>query len=201
MRSTVPMHIAKTGYIVSAVLLIALGIVLCCQPTLSVQTIGRYGGALMVLFGVFKLVGYFSKDLFRLAFQYDFAAGVLLELVGAVLLFRPTETVALLCGIVGVMVVADGLFKIQISMDARQFGLRAWWVILVMGLLTCVAGTLPVVQPSKNLAVLGVLLGTTLIAEGLLNLATAVAAVRIVANQVPDCGIVTSYERDEREEK
>lgn len=152
----------------------------------------------MMLFGVFKLVGYFSKDLFRLAFQYDFAAGVLLELVGAVLLFRPMETVALLCGIVGVMVVADGLFKIQISMDARQFGLRAWWVILVMGLLTCVAGTLPVVQPGKSLAVLGVLLGTTLIAEGLLNLATAVAAVRIVANQVPDREIVTSYEREEK---
>lgn len=198
MRSTVPMHIAKTGYIVSAAMLVMLGAVLCCHPMLPVQTIGRYGGALMMLFGVFKLIGYFSKDLFRLAFQYDFAAGVLLELVGAVLLFRPAETVTLLCGIVGVMVVADGLFKIQIAMDARQFGLRAWWVILVMGLLTCVAGTLPVVQPSKSLAVLGVLLGTTLIAEGLLNLATAVAAVRIVANQVPDREIVTSYEREEK---
>lgn len=198
MRSTVPMHVAKTGYIVSAVLLIALGIVLCCQPTLSVQTIGRCGGALMMLFGVFKLVGYFSKDLFRLAFQYDFAAGVLLELVGAVLLFRPAETVTLLCNIVGVMVVADGLFKIQISMDSRKFGLRAWWIILVMGLLTCLAGMFPIVQPSKSLTVLGVLLGTTLIAEGLLNLAIAVAAVRIVANQVPDCEIVTSYESEEK---
>ena len=32
----------------------------------------------MLLFGFIKMIGYFSKDLYRLAFQFDLASGILL---------------------------------------------------------------------------------------------------------------------------
>ena len=31
--------------------------------------------------------------------------------------------------------IADGLFKIQIAVDAKRFGIQAWWLILVLAAL------------------------------------------------------------------
>ena len=71
MRSVTPMRIAKIGYIVMSVLFCAAGILFIAAPELSVSIIGVCIGVAMILFGIVKLIGYFSKDLFRLAFQFD----------------------------------------------------------------------------------------------------------------------------------
>ena len=78
MRSVVPMKTAKIGYFVISVLFCVLGIVLITSPGTSVVWLGRLLGVGMIVFGAIKLVGYFSRDLFRLAFQYDLAFGILL---------------------------------------------------------------------------------------------------------------------------
>ena len=89
MRSTAPMRVAKTGYIVMSAFFILAGIVFIVFPALSVKIIGRALGIAMLVFGAVKLVGYFSKDLFRLAFQYDLEFGVLLIALGAIVLIKP----------------------------------------------------------------------------------------------------------------
>ena len=88
MRSVVPMKTAKIGYLVIAVLFCVLGIVLIAAPGTSVVWLGRLLGIGMIVFGAIKLVGYFSRDLFRLAFQYDLAFGILLIALGIVTLAR-----------------------------------------------------------------------------------------------------------------
>ena len=82
MRSVVPMKTAKIGYFVISVLFCVLGIVLITSPDTSVVWLGRLLGVGMIVFGAIKLVGYFSRDLFRLAFQYDLAFGILLIALG-----------------------------------------------------------------------------------------------------------------------
>ena len=69
MRSTVPMRVAKSGYIVMSAVFCLLGALLIAQPDRSLAALGRALGVAMAVFGVVKLVGYFSRDLFRLAFQ------------------------------------------------------------------------------------------------------------------------------------
>ena len=85
MRSVIPMKTAKIGYIVISILFCVLGGVLLARPETSVPWIGRLLGIGMIVFGLIKLVGYFSKDLFRLAFQYDLSFGVLLIVLAIVL--------------------------------------------------------------------------------------------------------------------
>lgn len=36
------------------------------------------GSITLIAYGIIKIIGYFSNDLFNLAFQYDFACGVFL---------------------------------------------------------------------------------------------------------------------------
>ena len=59
---------AKSGYIIVSVLLCMLGAALIADPTFSVLLLCRLSGLLLVLFGAIRIVGYVSKDLYRLAF-------------------------------------------------------------------------------------------------------------------------------------
>ena len=194
MRSVAPMKTAKIGYIVMSVLFCVLGVVLLFTPGVSALWIGRLLGIGLILFGAIKLVGYFSRDLFRLAFQYDLAFGLLLMVLGIVTLSHPGDALSFLCVMFGIPVLADGLFKIQIAMDSRQFGIRNWWLVLVLAALTCVVGVVLVFRPMTGVWALTALMGLSLLCDGVLNLSVALCTVKIVDHQRPDVIETDDYE-------
>lgn len=194
MRDVAPMKTAKIGYIVMSVLFCVLGVVLFVSPAVSVVWIGRLLGIGMMIFGVVKLVGYFSRDLFRLAFQYDLAFGALLIALGLVTLLHPNSAMSFLCIMFGIPVLADGLFKIQMAIDSHRFGVRSWWVVLLLAVLTCVIGVLLVLRPSDGAQVLTMMMGISLFLDGVLNLSVAICLVKIVRNQQPDIIDSEGYE-------
>ena len=177
---------AKIGYIMISILLCVLGIVLIAVPDFSVTLLCRLGGGIMVLFGLVKIVGYCSKDLYRLAFQFDLAFGLLLVALGVILIIRTDAMVNLICIVMGICVLADALLKIQISIDSKAFGIQKWWLILAVAILTGAAGFLLVLRPSESAQVVMILLGVTLITEGVLNLITILTAVKIIRHQLPE---------------
>ncbi len=191
-RSVTPMRAAKTGYIVMSIVFCVVGVLFIALPARSAVMIGRVLGAAMAAFGVVKLVGYFSKDLYRLAFQYDLEFGILLIALGVIVLLRTNGVMDFICIAAGVSILADGLFKIQIAIDARRFGIRDWWLILLLAVVTGGVGLLLVFRPWESVQVLTALLGAALLAEGVLNLCVALSTVKIVKNQQPDV-IETEY--------
>ena len=185
-RSTGPLWAVKTGYIVISVLFCVLGVVLLVMSERCVPWIGRALGIGMVVCGLIKLGGYFSKDLFRLAFQYDLAFGILLIAVGIITLCHPGEAMSFLCVMFGIPVLADGLFKIQVAVDARRFGIGQWWLVLLLAVLTGIVGLLLVLRPTEGAQALVMLVGASLLLDGALNLSVALCAVKVVAHQRPD---------------
>lgn len=174
---------AKIGYIMISILLCVLGIVLIAVPDFSVTLLCKLGGGIMMLFGLVKIIGYCSKDLYRLAFQFDLAFGILFMALGIILIIRTDVMVNLICIVMGICVLADALLKIQISIDSKTFGIQKWWLILAMAILTGVAGFLLVFRPSESIQVIVILLGISLITEGVLNLITILTAVKIIRHQ------------------
>ena len=109
MRSVTPMRAAKIGYIVMSSLFCVLGAVLLFTPDASALWIGRLLGIGTIVFGAVKLVGYFSRDLFRLAFQYDLAFGVLLVV-------RPGTGARLLTVLMGLSLLLDGVLNLIVAL-------------------------------------------------------------------------------------
>ena len=177
---------AKTGYIISSILLCVLGIVLIAVPDFSVTLLCVLGGGIMMLFGLVKIIGYCSKDLYRLAFQFDLAFGILFVVLGFILIIRTDAMVNLICIVMGICVLADALLKIQISIDSRAFGIKKWWLILAMAILTGVAGFLLIFRPSESIQIIMILFGIVLITEGVLNLITILITVKIIRHQMPE---------------
>lgn len=188
------MWVAKTGYIVMSLVFCAAGIACIANPGLSAAVIGRALGAAMILFGAVKLVGYCSRDLYRLAFQYDLGFGLLLIALGALVLARPAGVLDFLFTALGIVVLTDGLYKVQIAVDAKRFGISAWWLTLALAIAAGAVGLALVFRPWDSARVLTILLGAALLAEGILNLCVAVSTVKIVNHQQPDIIEVTAFE-------
>ena len=196
MRSVKPMKAAKISYIIISALLCVSGVVMMAVPELSVTVVGTVLGIAMIVFGIVKLAAYFSKDLFRLAFQYDLAFGILLIALGVLVLLQPDGAMSFFCIVLGICVLTDGLFKIQIAIDAKRFGITKWWIVMVMAILTVAMGIVLVLRPGESAAVIMLLAGIGIFVEGLLNICVSLCMVKIVKNQYPDV-IEGDYEVEE----
>lgn len=112
-------------------------------------------------YGIIKITGYFSKDLYCLAFQYDFACGIFLVALGIVVLcimnrYDGTYFMAAM----GILILLDSLLSIQTSLDARRFGLETWKIILLFSVLSGVSGVILIIRNTLKVA------GCALLAEG-----------------------------------
>lgn len=197
MRSVTPMRVAKIGYIIMSVLLCVFGVLLIVVPDISLSVIGIVCGALFIVFGLVRLVGYFSKDLYRLAFQYDLAFGLLMIALGIIMLLSPESLMNFICIALGLSIFADGLFKVQIAIDSKRFGLSTWWLIMALAVITVVVGIALVARPSDSSRVLIMLMGVSMLCEGLLDLGTVITAVKIIKHQQPDVIVVEADEESE----
>lgn len=186
LRSVLPMKVAKYGYILISAVFCAAGVGILLHPSLPAAVIGRFFGVAMLAFGCIKLIGYFSKDLYRLAFEYDFQFGILLIVLGAVVLLRYESAMRFLCALFGAGMIADGLFKMRTALDARRFGLRVWWLTMALAILSAVVGLLLTFCPAYTLRAISALLGIALLSVGVLNLSIAISMVKIIRHQRPD---------------
>lgn len=170
---------AKIGYIIISILFSAIGIFMIIHPFASVLVLCYLIGTLLIAFGMIKMIGYSSKDLYRLAFQYDLAFGILDITLGLIICFFPLDALSLLYITIGILILADGLFRIQLAIDAKSFGIRSWWLILSIAIITSVFGSLLIIRPTRSASILMVVFGITLLSEGILNLCVSISAIKI----------------------
>ncbi len=185
-RSVAPMRAAKIGCITASIIMCVLGIILIAVPDLSASILGIVCGVLLIMFGIVRLIGYFSKDLYRLAFQYDLALGIMLISIGAVMLIMPKSLITFICITFGLFILADSIFKIQTAFEAKRFGISQWWLIICFAFLTGICGIILLFRPGEGGSILMTAFGITLLMEGILNLSTIITAVKIVKNQKSD---------------
>lgn len=160
----------------------AAGVLFLAMPADTLRLLCIILGALMLLFGGAKIFGYFSKDPYGLAFQFDLALGIVIAVLGVSFLLRKTLSIAQVASFVGLFVLIDGAFKTQTAIDAKKFGMRCWWLILVGALLTSSAAVVLIFFQDEAAHLLTNLVGVTLIMDGAQNLYNSLYTVRTMRN-------------------
>ena len=178
------LKLAKNGYIVMSILFMILGICLIIWPDCSMAVFCTAVGIMLIAYGCIKIIGYFSRDFYCLAFQFDLAFGILLMAVGVILIARKNFAVDLIFSVFGILILADALFKIQMSVDAKRFGLALWWQILLIALVTGVIGVLVFIRPFEAAAMMMVLVGFSILLEGILNLWVGILTIKIIKSRL-----------------
>ena len=175
----------KALYITISILSLLAGIALVIWPGASVITICYVVGSAAILVGAVRLAGYFSKDSYNLNFQFDFAMGLVFLILGTVLIFHPGDTVAVLHFGVGILVLVDSVFKLQTALDAKHFGLKKWWVMLLCALLCAGLGLVLVILPFRTAEILVRVTGAALAVNSGENILTAGYTVKSKKRVVP----------------
>ena len=175
----------KALYITISILSLLAGIALVIWPGASVITICYVVGSAAILVGAVRLAGYFSKDSYNLNFQFDFAMGLVFLILGTVLIFHPGDTVAVLHFSVGILVLVDSVFKLQTALDAKHFGLKKWWVMLLCALLCAGLGLVLVILPFRTAEILVKVPGAALAVNSGENILTAGYTVKSKKRVVP----------------
>ena len=163
------LQIARYGYILMSMVFYIAGIVYVMISDIPSLILCNIGGIIFIVYGVIKVIGYLSNDLYNLAFQYDLGCGMFLIALGIIVLVRNEQIINYLSMALGALVLLDSFLKIQTSRDAKEFGLETWKYILGISILTGVFGILVIVEPFKNEKVSRIITGCTLLCEGLMN--------------------------------
>ena len=171
---------AKACYIICSLLFVAAGITIIALPRMSSLVICYIVGGISLLYGITKILGYISRDLYNLAFQFDLSLGIFSAAMGAILLLIPDRIINFLPVIIGLCIMIDGVFKLQTAIDAKRFGLPSWWVILLGAIVCIVLSFLLVFNPFEGANALMVLVGISLFFDGLQNLFNAFYTVKIM---------------------
>ena len=138
---------------------------------------------LCILVGGAKILGYFSNDLYRLAFQFDLAIGLFLAIIGVLTLIvgskDPLGTVRLF----GIYIFIDGLLKLQTAIDAKKFGIARWLVILLTAILMVGVGIVGLLASYLEQISQLIVLDVSLMLDGLVNIWITAYTVRIRAKK------------------
>jgi len=198
MRSIKTIRAAKLGYIIMSVLLCCIGIFLMVCPDISAKVICRLVGGMFAVLGAVKLVGYFSKDLYRLAFQFDLSLGTLLIAIGLVMFLHPAGFTMVLFSVIGVLVMGDGLFKLQIALDTKRFGIGKWGLIACFAIMTGILGLLLLINPFKGVHIIMIIAGLSLLLAGAANLFVAIFTIKVAGDCRGDEIEMTNFFKGDR---
>ena len=160
-------QLAKTGYLMISVVFYIAGAAHILLPEPSPPALCAISGIVLVAYGVIKIIGYFSKDLYCLAFQYDLACGIFLIVFGIITLARSQQIIPHLSVGLGALILLDSLLSIQMSRDAKQFGLETWYVILAAAIVVGVLGGVVIISPFHTTAGQHIAAGCALLAQGM----------------------------------
>lgn len=161
MVSLKQIKIACTGYILISIVFYIAGFLCIIFPDFIQSYEIILAGIILITYGIIKIIAYFSKDLYCLAFQYDFACGIFLIVLGITTLcigkrFKTSSFLTML----GILILLDSLLSIQTALDSRRFGLSAWKYILLVSIVSGTFGVIVILKNTLSLA------GCALLAEG-----------------------------------
>ena len=184
MRSVAPVIIAKTANVIIAAACFVFGILVVCYQELPFEAFKITSGVIMITLGAFKIGGYFSKDLFRLAFEHGVETGVISIVSGIAVLCG--VSLEFLCAAFGICALADGLFKIKVAYDAKRFGINKWYLICAAACLACVTGAVLLFGTHIGARALEILFGAAMVTEGVLHFTVIITTLKVIRKKQPD---------------
>lgn len=169
---------AKYGYIgVCVALYAAAALIYLFNPDFQDPKFRICCAAIMIFYGIVRVIGYFSKDFYCLAFQYDLAVGILLVALGVMMALQTHET-DMMTLTFGLLVLIDGLLRIQLARDGKEFGLTTWKIILALAIAASFFGFLMIVTIKAPSGVRHFQFIAALLADGVMNHFIMITAVK-----------------------
>ena len=127
--------------IITAVVSILLGVAFIIKPYEVSQYCGYGVGGLIAVVGIVYIILYFCHKPISGEYRSEFAIGLLALFAGAYvalsgIVFGGSGVgYVLAVRIIGILLIGDGLLKLQYSVDIGRMKFKQWWIVLIFAVL------------------------------------------------------------------
>ncbi len=153
-------------FIIEGVVLIVLGVVALFSPLAAGVALALLIGILLLIAGVVGLISSIAGH--RHAHPgIGFASSAIAVAIGLALIFYPMAGPALLAILLGVYLLADGVFLVGLALDHHKRGSGRWGWLMASGALDLILGVvLLTLSATGSTTLLGIVVGIDLIVAG-----------------------------------
>lgn len=165
-------YIRKLGRnsIVISIILLVFGLFMFIKPISTINILMIIFGSLLVIDGLVHLVSYFSiKNDYRF-FSSELAQAIIYIVLGFILLCNYDKLGYLLPIILGIRIIVDSIFKLQIALNIRDVYDSHWGFLLAMSIINALLGSVILFNPFESLAVLTMVSGAILMIVELISI-------------------------------
>lgn len=148
---------------------VIIGILLIIFPGIIADIAGYIVGALLIGFGVTKIISYFSPDGVKTS-VFGMIIGIISSLAGIYIITRPWVIANFFVSIFGIIILINGTTKIRNAMNMKRMGIKKRWSTLIPGAVSALLGVIFIISPAIAHNIMMRLLGGALIFEGLSDL-------------------------------
>lgn len=179
---------ALGAYITFAFVFVVLGICFLAWPQTSLFTICYVIGAVILAWGVIRILNFIKNRQLNhtFSFQFNLIVGIFLAVAGLLLIINPNLLIPILPILVGIVITADGLQKIKAGLDSKRMNHEKWWLIIIVALITIIFGISLILNPFAASNAMVRLLGIALIIDGVQNLTVILSTFKLMSTMVSD---------------
>lgn len=155
--------------IVIGILLIVCGGVFAFMPGATLVTLTAFAGAMLLVSGIFAIFNYFRFRDTDFVSGWTIFYGILDILLGLMFLIHPILLAGVIPWLIGIFIVAFGIYEIIAAFKVRKAGVSMWGWALFSGILEIILGILFFIFPAivvYFLAAFLIIRGVTLIIFG-----------------------------------
>lgn len=168
----------RVGMVAASIAFIILGSVLIMWPETSLQLIVYIVGALVLIMGIMRMIGYIKADSeYRNFLQV--IESIVFVAMGLMMIFYKAEVINLITYIFGFYIVIDGLINIMEAFQLKSIDFSQWKVVVWIGIITAVIGGVFLLKPLSSRDAIAIFMGALLIYDGLVNLYVAYCAHKV----------------------
>lgn len=165
-------YIRKLGRdsLIISVLLIIIAVFMVIRPASTINVIIIMFGYVLVVDGLIHFASYFTiVDEYRF-FSYELAQAIIYIILGFVVVCNVSAVAAYLPIVLGIWIVLEGIFKIQIALNIRDVRDTNWGIMLFMSLVSVALGVVLIFKPFTSFEVLIRVVGCVLLISQLIEI-------------------------------
>ncbi|OUN20791.1 hypothetical protein B5G34_13770 [Flavonifractor sp. An82] len=154
------------SFVFLSVLYLLLGVVLLLWPTLVMDIISYAFGAILLLYGLFAIMGFYRSEDRRGGAFLGLFLGIVAAAVGAIMVLYPPLIQSIIPVILGLYIAIDGLLSVKRTLELQRMDYARWNVNLILSVISAALGIFVVFHPLLTEAALFRVIGVVLIYAG-----------------------------------
>ena len=155
--------------LITAILLIALGILLICQSEATIITIAYVLGGVIIALGVLAAIKFF-QNIKEHKGELDLVYGIISVILGIIVIKNPEAIASIMPMVLGVCIIVSSSSKLQYAFELKANNNNLWKTTMFISIISTVCGLVLLFNPFKAITYFTKIVGVFIIIYAILDL-------------------------------